>query len=289
MTGNPKVDRARRHLLKAAGMMSGMLLVSALPRNQAVAQSYFNGRGGDDGGGWNHGGGDDGGGGDNGGGWNLGGGGDGGGGSGGRSCFLQGTLIGTADGYRPVETLRVNDRVTTRFSGCAPAKRIAGFTLIRTGPNHSWAGDLRPVRVRREALGERSPVADLCLTAAHAVFKDGFLVPIGNLINGTTIVYEPAEGHGTLDFFHIELDRHDVLDAQGAACESLRTPSSPICAPVLSFGGGRGELLSLLRSACSLIVDRRRPLDVIRDDLEERALQLAMSARRAGLALEGRR
>ena len=43
-----------------------------------------------------------------------------------------------------------------------------------------------------------------------------------NLVNGTSIVFETADGHDTLDFFHIELARHDVLDAQGAPCELLR-------------------------------------------------------------------
>jgi hypothetical protein len=69
-----------------------------------------------------------------------------------------------------------------------------------------------------------------------------------------------------------------VLDAEGAPCESLRNASGETCVPMLSFGGGRGELRSRLRSAAALVVDRRQPIDVIRDSLEERGLKFARAA-----------
>jgi hypothetical protein len=194
------------------------------------------------------------------------------------SCFLRGTRIRTADGYRPIETLSVGDRVAAHFAGKAPITDISSFTLSRTGPAGTWGGAARPVRVKRGALGENLPAADICLTASHAVFMDGFLVPVGNLVNGTSIVLEMAEGHDTLDFFHVELRSHDVLDAEGAACESRREPGAQACVPLLGFHGGRNELRSRLRSMASIVVDRRQPLDVIRDDLEERGLQLARAA-----------
>jgi hypothetical protein len=48
--------------------------------------------------------------------------------------------------------------------------------------------------------------------------------------------------------------------------------------PLLGFDGGRSQLRSRLRSAVSLVVDRRQPIDVIRDTLEERGLELARAA-----------
>ena len=195
-----------------------------------------------------------------------------------RPCFLRGTQIRTADGYRPIESLVVGDRVAARFAGLAPIRFIESFTLERCGPRREWLGHARPVTVRQGALGEGSPQRDLCLTASHAVFVDGFLMPVGQLVNGTSIVLEAADGRDALDFFHLELARHDVLDAEGAPCESLRDPSSEACLPMLSFGGGRGELRSRLRSAASLVIDRRQPIDLNRDGLEERALALARAA-----------
>jgi hypothetical protein len=47
------------------------------------------------------------------------------------------------------------------------------------------------------------------------------------------------------------------------------------CAPFATYGGRRGELKSRVRSAMSPWLDRREPIDVIRDRLEERAIALS--------------
>ena len=47
---------------------------------------------------------------------------------------------------------------------------------------------------------------------------------------------------------------------------------------MLSFYGGRDELRSRLCSAASIIVDRRQPLDMIRDSLDERAVRMPRAA-----------
>lgn len=194
-------------------------------------------------------------------------------------CFLRGCRIRTADGYRPIESLAVGQSVVAHFGGVSRIEAIRSFTLGRTGPRHTWEGASRPVRVKAGALGVNSPANDLCLTASHAVFADGVLVPVGNLVNGTSIVLETADGHDTLEFFHIALARHDVIDAEGAACESWRDASVEApCVPMLSFHGSRDALRSRLRSAASVVVDLRQPLDVIRDGLEERGLELARAA-----------
>ena len=61
--------------------------------------------------------------------------------------------------------------------------------------------------------------------------------------------------------------------------ESLRLPTQPACAPQLAFAGRRREVASRLRSAVAPWFDRRQPLDLIRDRLEERGF--ATFARRA--------
>lgn len=243
MNNNLKVDRARRSALKAAGLALGAVLATGVPNKRAAA---------DRGGHGHHGSGDD------------------------RSCFARGTQIQTRDGYRPIESLTAGTEVAVRFAGFAPITAIDSFTLIRT--SGQWTGPSRPVRVKRGALGDNAPMADLFLTASHAVFVEGLLVPIGNLVNGTSIVFETARGQDTLDFFHIELACHDLLDAAGAPCESLLHPGAASCAPIVGFNGGRNELRSRLRSAASLVIDRRRPLDVIRDMTEERGIELARAA-----------
>ena len=102
-------------------------------------------------------------------------GGNGNNGNSGGNCFARGTLIRTREGYRPIETLAVGDEVAVRFGGFAPIKAMVSHTL--NSVSGKWVDESNlPVLVRRGALGENSPNADLCLTALHAVFVDGFLM-----------------------------------------------------------------------------------------------------------------
>ena len=79
-----------------------------------------------------------------------------------------------------------------RFGGFAPVKAMVSHTL--NSVSGKWVGEFNlPVLVRRGALGENLPDADLCLTALHPVFVDGFLMPVGELVNGTSIIFEAAD------------------------------------------------------------------------------------------------
>src|SRR5262249_28458599 len=151
-----------------------------------------------------------------------------------------------------------------------------------------WVKDVLPVRIARSALGRDVPHADLCVTKAHALLINGVLVPAGNLINGTTITLYDARELDELEFFHIKLERHNVIYAEGAPCETVMnvdenavnfadylrhyeasvTQEEP-CVPLLAFNGGRSEIKSRLRSAISPWIDRRQKLDIVRDELEE--------------------
>jgi hypothetical protein len=196
----------------------------------------------------------------------------------GGSCFAPGTQIRTREGYRPIETLAMGDEVAVRLGGFAPIKAMVGYTLNCVAGQ--WDGDPNnlPVVIRRGALGENLPTADLCLTALHAVYVDGFLMKAGDLVNGTSILFKAADGQDGLDFFNIELERHDILDVQGASCESMYRAGTERCAPLLGFDGGRSKLRSHMRSVASLVIDRRQPIDIIRDKLEERGLGFARAA-----------
>lgn len=197
-----------------------------------------------------------------------------GGGGGGGGCFLRGTRIRTARGYRKIETLAPGDLLPSRFGGIAPIKSVSSYTAKRSSAAAAWADEDRPVRVARSALDDAVPNRDLYLTPSHAIFVDGVLVPIGQLVNGVTIAFDDAVAETEIEYFHIELATHDVIEAEGAACETLREETAAACAPILAFPGGRSLLKSRLRSAAAIVVDRRQPLDVIRDNLEERALSL---------------
>lgn len=240
MEHHATTGRTRRNLFKAAGITLGAIAAVSTGGRRASAD-----------------------------GWGWGGGGHG-------RCFLRGTSVRTVDGFRAIESLSVGDLLPTLFGTLSAVSKVRSFALRRSADG-SWPAAQRPVLVKQGAFAEGSPRRDLCLTAAHAVFVDGLLVPVVNLVNGTTITLY-ATDREELEFFHVVLDGHDVIDAEGAPCESCRADGERPCVPVVSFNGGRDELRSRLRSAASFIIDRRQPIDIIRDSLEERGLQIQRMA-----------
>jgi hypothetical protein len=110
-------------------------------------------------------------------------------------------------------------------------ERCVSFRLFSQKKALVWSSEPNnlPVLIRRGALGENSPNADLCLTALHPVYVDGFLMPIGDLVNGTSITFESADGRDTIDFFNIELESHDILDAGCALRVAVPSGDRALC------------------------------------------------------------
>ena len=132
-------------------------------------------------------------------------------------CFYPGVLIMTQDGQRAVETLAIGDRVLTS-EGALRKVRWIGRQTIST----RFADPLRvlPIRIKAGALGENSPVRDLLLSPAHAIKVDEILVQAGALVNGGSIVRE-ANVPETFVYYHVELDDHSLLLAEGVPAETF--------------------------------------------------------------------
>jgi Hint domain-containing protein len=133
------------------------------------------------------------------------------------SCFCRGTLILTDNGEVPVEKLAIGDKVET-YSGAARAIKWIGR---RAYDGRFVAGnrDVLPIRVEAGALADGVPARDLYLSPEHALYIDYVLVPAGLLVNGVTI--RQVERVERLEYFHIELEMHDVLLAEGAPAETF--------------------------------------------------------------------
>ena len=56
------------------------------------------------------------------------------------------------------------------------------------------------------------------------MFLDGLLVPARHLVNNATIARE--DGMDRVEYFHVELDTHDVILAEGAPSESFMDDDS---------------------------------------------------------------
>ena len=149
-----------------------------------------------------------------------------------------------------------------------------------------------PIRVARFAIGDHTPYRDLYLSPLHCIFFNESLIPVMYLINETSIAQGTPSEMSALEYYHVELDTHEVIYAEGALvesydgsnrdnfsnfmqyerlygaeCQSKMTPF----APILRYHGRRQELNGLVRSLISNVVDVRDPIQIAYDQLAQRA------------------
>jgi hypothetical protein len=168
-------------------------------------------------------------------------------------CYLAGTLILTDQGERPVETLAIGDTIITADAAARPIRWIGRRSY---GGRFAKGKHLQPICIKAGALEDGVPQRDLWISPHHAMFLEGVLIEAQDLVNCASIVQ--ADGIERIDYFHIELDTHDILIAEGAPSESFidddsraifqnaheykaRYPNSPVapavyCAPRAAFG-----------------------------------------------------
>lgn len=132
-------------------------------------------------------------------------------------CYCRGTMILTDRGERAVEDLEIGDCVITGAGIRRPIKWIGRRSY--SGRFILGRKDLLPICFRAGSLGENLPRRDLWISPHHAMYLEGVLIEARNLVNGVTIV-QPAKVE-QLEYFHIELDRHDIIVAEGALSESF--------------------------------------------------------------------
>ena len=132
-------------------------------------------------------------------------------------CYLKGTRIRTPDGDRPVEDLRIGDRVMTLDGEALPLKWIGRRSY------RDWLAvgnaDAQPILFKMGSISNGVPARDLYVSPEHAMLLDGVLVPACHLVNGVSVV--KMEGMEEIDYFHLEFDRHVVIFAEDAPAESF--------------------------------------------------------------------
>lgn len=146
----------------------------------------------------------------------------------GAVCFASGSMIETASGPRPVQSLRVGDLVVTRDNGVQPVRWIGG-RLLRTTDLEA-APNLLPVRIAAGALGPGCPAQDLTVSPQHRVLLRS---PIAARMAGSAEVLVAAvqlvgmpgitrcSATGGVSYWHLMFDRHEIVFANGAESESL--------------------------------------------------------------------
>ncbi len=134
-------------------------------------------------------------------------------------CFARDTMIQTNRGDIPVQDLHLGDLVQTLDHGLQPIRWIGSRTV-------DAIGKFAPVSI---AAGVLDNTRTLVLSPQHRVLLQGWqaellfgesevLVAAKHLVDDSRVVRR--EG-GSVTYFHILFDRHEIVFAEGAACESF--------------------------------------------------------------------
>lgn len=134
-------------------------------------------------------------------------------------CFARGTLIETARGPCPIETLRIGDLIQTADHGLQPLRWAGGRHVL-------GVGRFAPVQI---AAGHFGAERDLIVSQKHRILvsspatelhfgESQVLVPALHLADGNAV---RVLSRVTVEYFHLLLDRHEVIFTDGVASESL--------------------------------------------------------------------
>ncbi|MEL6467059.1 MAG: Hint domain-containing protein [Pseudomonadota bacterium] len=135
------------------------------------------------------------------------------------ACFTAGALIETTDGPVAIEALQRGMRLRTFDNGDRPVRAVLRRRV-------DGSGDLAPVVITEGALDNSR---DLIVSPAHRMLisdwraqmlfgADEVLVSAINLVRGDLIYRRPMRA---VTYYHIVMDRHEIIFAEGAATESF--------------------------------------------------------------------
>lgn len=132
-------------------------------------------------------------------------------------CFVAGTLIETVSGPVAIELLSVGDELMT---SAGTSKVVWTGSMRFRCAGTPWEANVAPVRISANAIAEAVPARDLLVSPGHGIGFDllgPVLVPAGVLVNGMTVKAVSAEW---IDYWHVEVEGHAMIKAEGLSCES---------------------------------------------------------------------
>lgn len=150
-------------------------------------------------------------------------------------CFALGTMILTQTGPRPIEVLKIGDKVATLDHGLQ-AIRWIGLRHVSVAEMIAEP-KLRAIPFKASAFGNGIPRRDLVVSQQHRILVRS---KIAQRMFGVDEVFSAAKHLLELDgadiaedilsltYFHVMCDEHEILDAEGAMAESLYTGQESI-------------------------------------------------------------
>lgn len=170
-------------------------------------------------------------------------------------CFAYGTSITTPEGDVPIQELTVGQEVLTLDREFQKIRWIGSRKLDAI--DLELKPKLRPIRIKKGALGSGLPLRDLLVSPQHRVFvcspiakrmfdTNAVLIPANKLVelDGIEVEHECDE----VEYFHILFDQHEIVFSNGAPTESLYT--GPEALKALS-SDVRIEIESLFPEICT--------------------------------------
>lgn len=136
-------------------------------------------------------------------------------------CYLAGSMVETVTGEKPVQDLRVGDKLITRdSSGNVTIQPVIWIGKAHLKANRTLSNDRSglPVRIKANAIADNVPHQDLLVTSAHAIFLNGYFIPARMLVNGQSIFYDQTLIE--YDYYHFETPHHGVVKVSGLASET---------------------------------------------------------------------
>ena len=130
------------------------------------------------------------------------------------ACFQKGTNILTPEGYKPVESLKTGDLVTSAkdtTKSCTIKSMLRFFGTEANCPLYC---------LPKDTLGENKPARDLFLSSRHRFQVDGQL---RHMICMKDLAVKTNKAH--IEYYHIELENcFDTVLAEGLEVETFIDP-----------------------------------------------------------------
>ncbi|MEO6840888.1 MAG: Hint domain-containing protein [Bradyrhizobium sp.] len=200
------------------------------------------------------------------------------------ACYCRGTLLTAECGDVPVERLAIGDKVITASGALRPIKWIG--TRSYGGRFIMGRKDILPICFKAGSLGDNAPKRDLWISPHHAMFLEGMLIEAKDLVNGVSILQ--AEQVEEVEYFHIELETHDVIIAEGALSESfVDDDSRAMFHNAHEYGALYADEDMTPARYCAPRLDQGYEFEAIRQRLARRAGLLPAADRPGAGALRG--
>lgn len=197
------------------------------------------------------------------------------------ACFVAGSRIATQQGLKDVGDLAAGDMIQTLDHGFRPLRVILKRHLTRTDLHAK--PNLLPVRISKESLGQGVPKRDILVSPQHRFLANS---PIVKRMFGTAEVLISAKKLTMLPgisvareiedvvYYHLVLDRHEVVFVEGAPTESF------FCGPMAILG-----LSAAARDEIELLFPKLK----LTAPVSRTARQIPSSKRQSKLALRHER